>query len=374
MNVRSYIQTVATVAFLLLPSTLTFAHPPWGIVVSSTGIVYFSDLETVWKVDRDGRLSVFRAAGGGRHVHELAIDAQDNLYGPDLTYDSSTDKYLTGVWKMTPLGKETYLQTPIDSFMSGLSIWRDSAGNMYSIEQNNHLKERTLLLRRTPAGVVSTLAGGPYGQADGQGTAARFGSITAMTFGPDGNIYVTDNAAVRRISLDGAVKTLARNLTARTSEDKPTLFGGEDSMIFGLATDSGKNVYVADAGNRRLLKIGNDERVRVVYRCDPPFFPTGVFATPNGDVYVLEFSYTPPGTTDNPRVRKISANGQNTIVTATGFIHTGVRVASPAEVVRSRFKSVLAVNNRFAPVVLLVVMGLSTATFIAWRISRKQQT
>jgi hypothetical protein len=144
---------------LVAAATLT-AHPSWGIVVSSTGIVYFSDLETVWKIDRDGKMSVFRAGASGHHVHELSIDSQDNIYGPITAYDSTTQKYLIGVWKMTADGRETELQRPVDSVMSGISIWRDSAGNMYSIEQNNNLKERTLLLKRTPDGSVLTLAGG----------------------------------------------------------------------------------------------------------------------------------------------------------------------------------------------------------------------
>jgi sugar lactone lactonase YvrE len=370
----SVLRLVVIIAFLAGGASAAMAHPPWGIVVSSTGIVYFSDLETIWKIDSAGNVSVFRASVGGRHVHELAIDAQDNLYGPDYIYEPRSQKYLIGAWKMTPDGKETYLQRPIDSVMSGVSIWRDRAGNMYSIEQNNHTRERTLLLRRTPGGIVSTLTGGPYGHKDGKGAAVRFGSVSAMTLAPDGNIYLTDALSVRRVSLDGTVTTLATNLAARTSEDKPTLFGGIDTIIIGLAVDHDGHIYVADAGNRRLLKIGSDERVSVIYRCDPPFFPTGVFATPSGDVYVLEFSYTPPGTTNNPRVRKISSDGQNRIVASTGVIRTGVVVAPPSEVIHSRFKSLLAVvNTRLTYVVLLVLAGVVTVTFGVWRISRKQR-
>ena len=366
------VRSVVITAFLAMAGA-AMAHPPWGIVVSSTGVVYFSDLETVWKIDRDGKKSVFRASVGGRHVHELAIDHEDNLYGPDYIYEPGTEKYFLGVWKMTPDGKETVLQRPIDTVMSGVSIWRDRGGNMYSIEQNNHTKERTLLLRRTPAGAISTLAGGAYGQVDGKGTAARFGSVTAITFGPDGNIYLTDDASVRRVSLDGTVKTVARNLAARTSEDKPTLFGGADTVIMGLAVDFANNIYVADSGNRRLLKIGKDERVSVVYRTDPPFFPTGVFATPTGDLYVLEFSYTPPGTTNNPRVRKMSLDGQR-IVNLAGPGQEHVSLAPPNEGIRTRFNSLLAVANKRLPyVVLLVLVAVVTLTFVVWRTRRKHR-
>jgi hypothetical protein len=340
-------------------------------VVSSTGTVYFSDLETVWKIDRNGEVSVFRPGVSGHHVHELSIDSQDNIYGPLSLYDARTQKYLVGVWKMAPDGHENELQRPIDSVMSGISIWRDSTGNMYSIEQNNNLKQRTLLLRRTTAGTISVLAGGGYGYADGKGTAAKFSSVYAMAFGSDGNLYLTDGTAVRRVTLDGAVTTIAKDLTTRTSEDKATLFGGEDKILAGVAADQRGNVYVADAGNRRLLKIAKDGSVGVAYRVDPPYFPTGVFVTPNGDLYVLEFSYTPPGTTDKPRVRKIAANGQDKIITTMPPVRRGLRLASASEVGQTVFANLIAsVNPRRGYFVLLLVVVVGAAILV-WRTNRK---
>jgi len=364
---------VVTMAFLMVGASAAMAHPPWGIVVSSTGIVYFSDLVTVWKIDGAGRVSVFRASVG-RHVHELSIDDQNNLYGPVEVYEARTEKYLTGIWRMKPDGKETELQHPIDSVMSGVSVWRDRAGNMYSIEQNNHTRERTLLLRRTPSGIVSTLAGGAYGHRDGKGAAARFGSVSAMTLAPDGSIYLTDALSVRRVSLDGTVTTLATNLAARTSEDKPTLFGGMDTSIMGLAVDNAGQVYVADAGNRRLLKIANDGRAGVVYRLDPPYFPTGVFATPSGDVYVLEFSFTPPGTTDNPRVRKISSDGQNKLITSAGPSKTDSNVAPSRSLTRARFANIIGfVNGRGGLFVLGIAGVIVTVATLVWRWRNRTQ-
>jgi hypothetical protein len=194
-----------------------------------------------------------------------------------------------------------------------------------------------------------------------------------MTLAPDGNIYLTDALSVRRVSLDGTVTTVATNLAARTSEDKPTLFGGRDTSIMGLAVGYDGQVYVADAGNRRLLKIGSDGKAGVVYRLDPPYFPTGVFATRSGDVYVLEFSYTPPGTTNNPRVRKISSDGQNKLITSdqtgTGFI-----VQPPRSLLRARFANIIGfVNGRATFYVLGVVGVLVTVVTLVWRRHRTKR-
>ena len=70
---------------------------------------------------------------------------------------------------MTPEGKLTYLLEPTANPPRGMSIWLDPEGSMYSIDQNNHTKTQTLLLRRTTDGNVLTLAGSAYGHLDGKG-------------------------------------------------------------------------------------------------------------------------------------------------------------------------------------------------------------
>jgi NHL repeat len=371
--VSSLVSKVCAAAILSIAIAGPVAgHPAWGIVVSSTGVVYFSDLETIWKIDPTGKLTVARAGVSGRHVHELSIDSQDNVYGPEISYAPDTQKWITAVWKMTPHGKVSYLSEPGDRPTPGMSIWIDRSGNMYSVEQNNHTKTQTLLLRRTPAEVVTTLAGGSYGHADGKGTRAKFGSVNAITLGRDGNLYLTDGAFVRRVSMDGEVTTLAGELTSRTSEDKPTLFDKAGDNLAGVAVDSKGVVYVADSGNRRLLKINADRKVSVVYRIDPPYFPTGVFATSAGDVYVLEFSFTPPGTTGSPRVRKLSDNGQNQLVTPAGYGQIITRrPTSPVAAILSQ--TVAFVNQRSIYVVFLLSAGLITAILV-WRTQKRPRT
>src|SRR3989442_679696 len=219
---------------------------------------------------------------------------------------------------MLPEAEFTYLLDPITGPRRGMSIWRDREGNMFLMDQNNHLKQQTLLLRRTPDGNVTTFAGSAYGHADGKGTQARFGSVGGMAFGADGSLYLTDGTAVRRVTTDGSVTTIAGDLNFKTREDKPSLFGGAYGSLAGLTVDANGDVYVADAGNRRLLKVNRDGKVEVALRTDPPYFPSGVFATPANDLYVLEVGFTLPGTWSGPRVRKITREGKNSIIALVG--------------------------------------------------------
>ena len=317
MKRTSIFSSLIFVVLFLLPFVGASAHPASGIVVDRSGQLYFSDLETVWKLDARGRLSVFRPGVSGRHVHELTIDEAGNIYGADISYVPASVKWIQAVWRMTPEGQQTFLVNPTDQPPRAASIWRDREGNSFFVEQDNHRKRETLLLRRTPAGEVSIVAGGPFGFADGKGTEARFGSIGGMTLAPDGSLYVTDGNAVRRVEMNGTVRTLAKNLNA----DMPDISTKESAhhvTLMGLAVGTGGSVFAADHENRRVLQINADGKAATFLRADSPWTPTGVATDDDGSVYVLEISFTPPGTYKGPRVRKVTPDCKATIVATVG--------------------------------------------------------
>lgn len=369
--------TIAIVAQCLLFTISAQAHPASGIVLDRAGNIYFSDLETVWKIDAARKLSIFRAGVSGRHVHELAIDGQDNIYGADVSYEPAAQKFISDVWKMSPDGAFEYLLEPTDNPPRGISIWRDREGNNYLIDQNNHTKTQTLLLRRAPDGKVITLAGSSYGYADGKGTAARFSSVGNMAFGPDGSIYLTDGSSVRKVAMDGTVTTLAKGLDFRTREDKPTLFGGAYGNLAGLTVDSAGTVYVADAGNRRLFKIDRAGKVDVVLRTDPPYFPNGVVTAPGGDIYVLEVGFTIPSAWSGPRVRKITADGKSTILATVGADSHGgnlkAAIARSAGASAESFLSFFAIGERIKIGVVILGLSILCTVGILWQRRRRQR-
>ncbi|HEV7799030.1 MAG TPA: hypothetical protein VGO73_12770 [Pyrinomonadaceae bacterium] len=373
MNAK-VIFVILAILFLFM-SIHVVAHPANGIVLDHAGNIYFSDLETIWKIDTGGKLSVFRAGVSGRHVHELAIDGQDNIYGADLSYESQ--KFISDIWKMTPDGKFQYLLEPTDKPPRALSIWRDREGNNYWIDQNNHTKTQTLLLRHTPDGKITTLAGGAYGHADGKGTAARFSSVGGVAFGPNGSFYLADGSFLRMVATDGTVTTLASGLDARTKEDKPVSPADSYGNLAGVAVDSANNVYVADAGNRRLFKINREGKVEVVLRTDSPFFPNGVVAAPDGNIYVLEVGFTLPSTSSGPRVRKIAADGKSTILAIVGAQSSEANVT--ATVARNpgpsteSFLSFFLVGEGIKYSVLILGVTVLFAGAILWQRRKRQR-
>ncbi len=274
---------------LLFASTAS-AHPAWGIAVARDGTIYFSDLEAIWKLDARGQLTKIREGVHGRHVHDITLDDQGNLLGLDER-----------LWKMTAAnGNWKYVTAPL---ARGAAFRMDHAGNVYSVEQNNNVRSRTVILKGTPTGDLRPFAGGAYGHRDGNGTDAQFSNVVGMSWGRDGALYVTDGGTIRRMTLDSRVTTIVSGLGAPRSSN----FLWES--VLGLAVAPDGAIYVADFGNRRVMKVAGG-RVGTLMEAQPPWSPTGVAVSNRGDIYTLEYSFVPPGTWSGPRVRKISPDGK----------------------------------------------------------------
>ncbi|OLD78061.1 MAG: hypothetical protein AUI33_03830 [Ignavibacteria bacterium 13_1_40CM_2_61_4] len=182
---------------------------------------------------------------------------------------------------------------------------------------------------------------------------------------------------MRKVTMDGTVTTVANDLEVRTSDDKPTLFGGSEGILAGLSIDSIGNVYVADAGNRRLLKINSGGKVDAVLRSDPPYFPNGVATTPAGDVYVMEVGFALPSKWSGPRIRRISSDGKNTAVGQ--VLAEGNSAALKAEAAQIAGRSAEATigffyTNAWAKYAVgLLVISFVTLSIFAWKRRRRRR-
>jgi sugar lactone lactonase YvrE len=312
---RSLIITLtAIVAMCALMIVDALAHPPWGIVVDRRHQVYFSDLENIWKIDAQGRLAMFRPGVGGKHTHDLRMDEDDNLYGEELSYEPATQRYTSALWKMTPAGELTYVLAPTTDPPKGMSIWRDRDGNMYSALWKSNSERELFILKRGLDGKVSTLFGSPEAASNLRQVVLY--SIGGMAFGPDGSLYLTDGASVRKLTMDGTLTTLTRNLSVEKPADNP-MGSGPEMRLMGLAVDAQGNVLAADYSNRRVLKIVPGKEAQTLMRTEPPWSPAGVTIS-GSDVYVLEIGFTPPRTYLGPRVRKLSSDGKVTVLAIVG--------------------------------------------------------
>jgi sugar lactone lactonase YvrE len=124
-------------------------------------------------------------------------------------------------------------------------IVMDSHGDMFVTDTADHVIRKV-----TPGGVVTTFAGkiGEPGRVDGVGAAARFTRPNGIAIDASDTMYVAGNEdnAVRKITPDGTVTTLAANLGIEPS---------------GIALDPAGNVYTGGWVGNVLLKIAPDGTV-----------------------------------------------------------------------------------------------------------------
>jgi hypothetical protein len=337
--------------------------------VDRQGQIYFSDLETIWKIDTAGKLSVFRAGVGGKHTHELNLDEGGNLYGEDLSYEPSTQRYTSALWKMTPAGGFTYILAPTSSPPMGMSIWRDRDGNTYSAHWKSNAEHETLLLKRTSEGKVTTLLGSAE-------TVRNFRqdvlySVGGLVFGADGSLYVADGAIVRKVATSGAVTTLAHIAPERPtqgsagkSSDAPA--SSASVRLLGLAVDPQGNVFAADDDNRRVLKVTPNGQVTTILRAEPPWSPSGL-AYSNNSLFILEFGTTTTSTLA-PRVRKLSPDGTVTLIASVA----DMKASTPPRENSGDDHAGNAAEVRGKAPYALIGAGFFVLTIIIWRVLRKR--
>lgn len=114
-----------------------------------------------------------------------------------------------------------------------------------------------------PNGIITTYAGGGFDQGDNiPALGADIGAPQRLAIGPDGSLYffsLIEGApvSVRRISPDGILSTVAGNGTFGFSGD-----GGPATQAqiapSGLAVASDGTLYISEAANNRIRRVGTD--------------------------------------------------------------------------------------------------------------------
>jgi hypothetical protein len=280
----------AVLLFLATCIRSSLAHPGIGIVMDSRGNVYYTDLKHVWKVATDGTKSIVVR---NVHTHELYMDADDNLYGEHLWYEGeATDRWGHYVWRLSSDGTLQTIILARRGFLfdyNDFQFVRDAKGTSYWLEGSRP----SILRRRSPDGTVSTIA------------LATFENVRSMTVAHDGTIYVIDLYDLVRITPNGTITTLVRNLA-----DKRRSFLGtvETHALMGVWTDRNGNIYTAAFSDRAVKRINPEGKVEIVFRAEIGWTPTGGMIASNGDMWLLEYSGT-----NAARARRVDKNGSSTI-------------------------------------------------------------
>jgi sugar lactone lactonase YvrE len=244
----------------------------------------------------DGRIGYADGAAGQARFADpfgLALDPVGNLYVADAG-DNNRIRRITpdGIVSSFAGSAEGFAdgQATAASFNtpSGLAI--DGAGNVYVADTGNNA-----IRKINPQGLVTTLAGnGSAGYRDGAAGQAQFNGPVGVAVDKQGNVYVADtyNDRIRLVTVDGQVKTLAGG-AAPGYQDGPALSALFDTPC-AVAVDGNGEVFVADTKNNAIRKLSSDGQVTTLARAATDERsellrrPMGLALTHDGYLYVTE--------------------------------------------------------------------------------------
>jgi sugar lactone lactonase YvrE len=154
------------------------------------------------------------------------------LAGCGLSYAQIITTVAGGAWWGSPTGTMPALQAPL-RFPGALAM--DRQGNVYIADSYN-----LEVMRLSPDGMLTVIAGtGSTGSpAEGaQATSAPLGSVGGVAVDAGGNVYITANGRVQKVSPAGIITTVATGGLAGNR----------------LAMDAAGNLYMGGSGT--ILKV-----------------------------------------------------------------------------------------------------------------------
>jgi len=284
---------VTTLAGQVLPSGTTdgaagnarfsTAHP---LASDAAGNIYIADSanHTIRKVTPAGVVTTLAGSpgqsglvdgtGGAARFNSptaVVVDSAGNLIVADYANDA--------LRRITPAGAVTTIAGLLGSgyvngpaltarFDSPLALAIDSVGNIYIADELN-----CVIRKLTPAGMVSTLAGGGpinCGNLDGPAVSAQmlWPKLVVAT-GVDEVLFVDiQSRSIRRAKADGSIDSVVGAGTEGSADGQGT--AATFSLISGLARDSVGNLYVADSGNHAVRLVRPNFAVSTLLRNPPP--------------------------------------------------------------------------------------------------------
>ena len=256
------------------------------------------------------------------NLQGITVDSAGTIFAVD-SFTSNTIRKITPSGVVTTIAGTAGVKGQTDGagsaalFNVPIGIAVDRAGTLYVVDGDNQT-----IRKITPAGVVSTLAGSALnrGSADGTGSAAQFDYPRQVAVDNSGILYVADwgNGTVRKITPAGVVTTLAGSPGQFAQVDGNGSAARFSSLSGGIAVDSGGTVYVVDNQMvRKITPAGDVGTLAGAAGASPGFVdgtgtaarfrhPNGLAVSASGTVYVADL--------DNFAIRAISPAGVVTTV------------------------------------------------------------
>ncbi|HVS91067.1 MAG TPA: NHL repeat-containing protein [Mucilaginibacter sp.] len=248
------------------PAASAQFYGPQGLAVDAQGNIFVADFgnNVIRKISTDGTVSTYcgntsaGAVNGAATVAEfngpygIAFDKSGNLYVADdnnnmirMINSSGVASTVAGVTRAGYGNATTNTTTGVFAFFrrpSGVAV-DPSTGNIYVADGGN-----SAIRQVTPAGVVTTIAGGP-------GQTSLIGYPTGIAVDQNANIYITDQSGrIIELTATRTLYDLAGGVNVAGYADG-TGTAAQFNTPLGIAADTQGNIYVSDFNNNMIRKL-----------------------------------------------------------------------------------------------------------------------
>ena len=250
-----------------------------GLVFDAQGNLFVSDgcNGEIRKVSGDGTVSTLAGAGSNvcKNITAASVRADgtagaarferpgsmvsDNAGGVIVIDTNGAKPAIRRVSAAGVVTTQEYNQPDPSATISLQRIARAQDGTLYFSDTNNRIW-------KDANGSLALVAGKLLGTTseDGTGAAARFMAITGMTVLPNGDIYVTDLAKVRKVTPAGVVTTLAGDNNKRGYADGQGTAASFGALLSITYDAKNNNLIVVDSGQEILRKVSLSGAVTTV--------------------------------------------------------------------------------------------------------------
>jgi uncharacterized protein (TIGR03437 family) len=263
------------------PATQAQLYAPYGIAVGWDGSIYISDSlnNRIRRIAASGIITTIAGTGtaglsgdGGAAVQarlnqptRIAVDGDNNVYFIDSLNARVRKIDSRGNISTFAGGGDPSLPTA-RAFLFPSAVAVDRTGSVYVVDALSQGIDRIDL-----QGNVSLIGGGTGKQGfSGDGGPARSAVFftqlyTALAVDAANNVYISDdqNNRIRKIGIDGTVRTVAGNGLYHNSGNGGPATSATLDLPTGIARDPAGNLYVAEPVFNRIRKIAADGTISV---------------------------------------------------------------------------------------------------------------
>ena len=248
------------------PAASAEFYAPEGLAVDAQGDIFVADYgnNVIREITAAGTVSTYAGNGNAAFVDGaaskvaafngpagVALDKNGNLFVADRNNNMIRKiSAAGGVSLYAGVLRSGYTNITIDSAIgswgafhhpNGIAV--DATGNVYVADLDNNA-----IRQITPAGVLSTIAGGP-------GQTALVGYPSALCVDATGNIFISDEVGrILKLTSAKILYVLAGASNVAGYADG-TGAAAQFSTPQGIGVDGNGNIYVADFNNSRIRKV-----------------------------------------------------------------------------------------------------------------------